>query len=298
MTATPGSLLSHYRGRYVPTGHLVYSRGGTLFAVRFDPGSLEITGDPVQVVEGVATGAANGEARFDFSSTGTLIYAQGELTAAARNLAWVDRSGRVVKITDMVRPYGGVAMSPDGKRLAMTLESSTYDLWIYDMERDSLTKLTFGADDSRAVWSPSGESIAYESTKSGTPQIYRKHMTGTGEEELLTTGPAPKESSSWTPDSKEVVVEIRSEETGWDIHAIPIRGDHKPRLLVGGPYDQNFGAISPDGRSTSNRLRTRRRRCRCPARAAETPSGRDRGGNCSSGRAGRCSRRRSTPGRL
>jgi Tol biopolymer transport system component len=238
-------------GRYVPTGHLVYSRGGTLFAVRFDPGSLEITGDPVQVVEGVATGAANGEARFDFSSTGTLIYAQGELTVAARTLVWVDRSGRVVKITDMVRPYGGVAMSPDGKRLAMTLESSTYDLWIYDMERDSLTKLTFGADDSRAVWSPSGESIAYESSKSGTPQVYRKHMTGTGEEELLTTGPAPKESSSWTPDSKEVVVEIRSEETGWDIHAIPISGDHKPRLLVGGPYDQNFGAISPDGRWVS-----------------------------------------------
>ena len=87
-------------GRFVPTGHLVYSRGGTLFAVRFDPRSLEITGDPVQVVEGVATGAANGEARFDFSSTGTLIYAQGEFTAAARNLVWVDRSGKVVKITD------------------------------------------------------------------------------------------------------------------------------------------------------------------------------------------------------
>ena len=240
-------------GRFVPTGHLVYSRGGTLFAVRFDPRSLEITGDPVQVVEGVATGAANGEARFDFSSTGTLIYAQGEFTAAARNLVWVDRSGKVVKITDLVRPFGGVTMSPDGKRLAVTLESSTFDLWLYDLERDSLTKLTFGGDDNRATWSPSGESIAYKSTKSGTPQIYLKNMAGTGEEDLLTTGSADKDSTSWTPDSKAVVVQILSDETGWDIYTIPISGDHKPRLLVGGPYDQNVGAISPDGRWVSYR---------------------------------------------
>jgi len=237
----------------VPTGHLVYARGGNLFAMRFDPSRLEISGDPVQVVEGVATGAANGEARFDFSSTGTLIYAEGEYTAAARNLVWVDRSGKILKITDMVRPFGGVTMSPDGKRLAVMLESSTYDLWTYDMERDTLTKLTFGADDNRGTWSPSGEYIAYKSTKSGTPQIYLKHMMGTGEEELLTTGSADKDSSSWTPDSKEVVVQVHSEETGWDIHAIPISGDHKPHLLVGGPYDQNFGAISPDGRWVSYR---------------------------------------------
>jgi len=240
-------------GRYVPTGHLVYSRGGNLFAVRFDPSRLEIGGDPVQVVEGVATGAANGEARFDFSSTGTLIYAQGEFTAAARNLVWVDRSGKVVKITDMVRPFGGVTMSPNGKRLAVMLESSTFDLWIYDLERDTLTKLTFGADDTDCTWSPSGEFISYKSTKSGTPQIYLKHMTGAGEEELLTTGSSDKDNSSWTPDSKEVVVQIHSEETGWDIYAIPISGDHKPRLLVGGPYDQNVGAISPDGRWVSYR---------------------------------------------
>jgi serine/threonine-protein kinase len=241
-------------GRYVPTGHLVYSRGGTLFAVRFDPRSLETRGDPVQVVEGVATGVANGEARFDFSSTGTLIYAQGEFTAAARNLVWVDRGGKILKITDIVRPFNDITLSPDGKRLVVTVESSTFDLWTYDIERDTLTKLTFGADDNDATWSPSGEYIAYKSTKSGTPQIYLKHMTGAGEEELLTTGSADKEdSTSWTPDSKEVVCGIRSEETGWDVHTIPISGDHKARLLVGGPYDQNLGAISPDGRWVSYR---------------------------------------------
>jgi Tol biopolymer transport system component len=178
---------------------------------------------------------------------------QGGFTAAARSLVWVDRSGKILKITDMVRPFGGVTMSPDGKRLAVTLESSTFDLWMYDMERDTLAKLTFGGDDSRATWSPNGEYIAYKSTKSGTPQIYLKHMAGTGEEELLTTGSADKDSTSWTPDSKEVVVQIQSDETGWDIYTIPISGDHKPRLLVGGPYDQNVGEISPDGRWVSYR---------------------------------------------
>jgi eukaryotic-like serine/threonine-protein kinase len=239
-------------GRYVPTGHLAYSRGGNLFAVRFDPGSLEISGDPVQVLEGVATGV-NGEAKFDFSSTGTLIYSPGGFTEAERNLVWVDRSGKILKITDMVRPFQDVSMSPDGRRVVVTLESRTFDLWTYDMERDTLTKLTFGADDNEGTWSPNGKSIAYRSTKTGAPQIYLRHMTGTDEEEVLTTGSADKNISSWTPDGNEVVAQIRSADTGWDIHAIPIGGDHKPRLLVGGPYDQNAGAISPDGRWVSYR---------------------------------------------
>ncbi len=44
-----------YHGRYLPSGHLVYIRDGTLFAVAFDLGRLEVTGQPARAVEGVAS---------------------------------------------------------------------------------------------------------------------------------------------------------------------------------------------------------------------------------------------------
>ena len=42
-------------GRVLRTGHLVFVRGGALWAVPFDRAALEITGTPALVVEGVRT---------------------------------------------------------------------------------------------------------------------------------------------------------------------------------------------------------------------------------------------------
>src|SRR6185295_5676293 len=55
--------------RYVPTGHLVYALGGTLFALPFDPRRLETTGTAVSILEGVArsTAGSTGGAQFSFS---------------------------------------------------------------------------------------------------------------------------------------------------------------------------------------------------------------------------------------
>src|SRR4029077_6703517 len=65
--------------RYLPTGHLVYALGGTLFAVPFDLRRLEVTGGPVPIVEGVKRGIVRqgGIAQFSVSSTGSLVYIPG-----------------------------------------------------------------------------------------------------------------------------------------------------------------------------------------------------------------------------
>ena len=44
--------------RYASTGHLVYGIDGTMWAVPFDLDRLEVTGDPVLVLEGVVTKAS------------------------------------------------------------------------------------------------------------------------------------------------------------------------------------------------------------------------------------------------
>jgi Tol biopolymer transport system component len=232
-------------GRYIPTGHLLYERAGDVVAVAFDPASLAIHGEPVTVLQGVRSGTGNGEARLAFSATGDLVYEPGGVTTFARELVWVDRKGNATKATDSLRPYGDGSFSPDGKRLAVTIEASTYDVWIYDFTRDTLTKFTFGADDSAPLWSPDGKSIVYRSTKEGTPQLYVKHLAGG--EEVVTSGDPDKYASSWFPDSKGIIFQARHGDDGWDVYSLELGGDHKPALVAGGPHDQAGGKVSPNG---------------------------------------------------
>ena len=235
-------------GRYLTNGYLAYARSGMLFTVRFDPERLEVQGAPVPMIEGVMTGASNGDASFAVSQNGTLAFQPGTFTSFEHNLLWMDRSGKATNITDDVKPYTSAALSPDGKRIALTLESSTFDVWVYDLERDTLTKASFGGDDYRPQWSPDGKMLAYDSSKSGHQQVYLKQGIGQGSEEMVTDGPENKELYDWTPDGREVIFGRQNDKTGWDIYAAPIQGNHKPRALLEAPFNQREARVSSDGK--------------------------------------------------
>ena len=66
-----------YHGRYVPSGHLIYMRDGTLFAVPFDLTRLQAAGPAAPALKGVTSSPLNAGAQFAFSATGTLVYLPG-----------------------------------------------------------------------------------------------------------------------------------------------------------------------------------------------------------------------------
>ena len=100
--------------RYVPTGHVVYSVNNTLRAVRFDPGRLEVTSDPIQVVDEVTT-KASGAANFTVAQNQSLVYIRGEqLAPGAVSLVWVDRDGNEEPLAAQPGAYDGLRISPDG----------------------------------------------------------------------------------------------------------------------------------------------------------------------------------------
>ena len=96
--------------RYVPSGHLVYSFEDTVRAVAFDADTLDVLGDPVPVLDGVAT-TNDGGAHLAISDNGTLVYRQGGGTAPARSLVWVDREGNEESVAAEPRPYRAVQLS-------------------------------------------------------------------------------------------------------------------------------------------------------------------------------------------
>ncbi len=110
---------------YVPTGHLVYAaKDGSVRAVPFDVGSLEVTGNPVPLVEGVSV-KGSGAANFAVSDNGRLVYALGTavFSTEARSLAWVDRDGAAEAIeTIPASTFDGPRLSPDGSHLLVRAE--------------------------------------------------------------------------------------------------------------------------------------------------------------------------------
>ena len=90
--------------RYSSTGHIVYGIDGTLRAVPFDLGRLEVTGTAVPLLDRVVT-KTSGAADFALALDGALVYLSGETTSLRRRLVWVDRMGREEPLPAPERTY-------------------------------------------------------------------------------------------------------------------------------------------------------------------------------------------------
>jgi hypothetical protein len=106
--------------RYVPTGHIVFaSADGSLRMLAFDPAKMEVSGNPIPVLDGVGIKAL-GAANFDVTPGGRLVYVTGGGNlSAARVVTWVDRAGKETPVATPARNYYYARVSPDGNRLSL-----------------------------------------------------------------------------------------------------------------------------------------------------------------------------------
>jgi len=234
-------------GRYAASGHVLYIRGATLFAVPFDPARLQVTGSAFPVAQGVYENT-NGGAGYAVSGSGTLLYSGGGVQLPGRSLLWVDRQGHATPASGIKRPFNDIKLSPDGKRIALQIQAETYDIWVLDLTRDSLTRLSFGKDDGSPVWSPDGKRIAFSSSQGGSDAVYLRSFDGSGSEERLTSGPSDdSRPRTFSPDGRLVVFEKTLNGVP-EIWAVPLEKGSSARPLLQGPFHHIGGWLSPDGR--------------------------------------------------
>jgi len=241
--------------RFAPSGHLVFARGGSLYAVRFDPDSLTVTGSPVQVAQGIATDVSTGAVEFALAENGSAVWVPGEADVSWKQL-WVDRHGVESSVAIPPAQYNELALSPDGKHVALTGgQGGLSDLWVYDVERDSTTRLTVGQFASGPVWSPDGSRIAFGTRLQGpksqnnTWQIVWKKADGSQEQEVLFEGERSHLPSSFTPDGRSLLFDAPGADvTNRDISLLPLFGTRKPQPVVSGSFSESMGVVSPDGR--------------------------------------------------
>jgi serine/threonine protein kinase len=223
------------RARYVSSGHLVFVRGGQMFAVPFDLDRLETAGAPEMVVESIFHNNAGGFAAYAFTQTGLLLYA----TPAISKFEWRDRRGMTQPAS--VPPgvyFREFRLSPDGKRLALE-QTGRADIVVVDLDSGGLQRLTSEGMNHKPIWSPDGRAVTFHTLGKGIFQV--PLAGGAGFEALLEiegAGPA-----AWTPDNTTLLY-LAGEPRGiWMLRTPEGGGRGAPQRLL---TDTTIRYVDPD----------------------------------------------------
>jgi len=233
--------------RYVPTGHLVYAGDGVIRAVRFDPARRQPHGIPVVVVEGVVT-KTGGVGSFAVSASGLLAYIAGVSEQPPRVIVWVDRTGREEPISAPPRRYAYARLSPDGARLALDVRQDTNDIWMWDLERRTLTRLTFEPGLNRGpIWTPDGRRVVFSAERDNVETLYWQAADGSGAAERLLTSDEQRLPASVSADGKWLFFN-QPGGAPYDFGVLPLDGSREPRMLLRDRFSEHNPVLSPDGR--------------------------------------------------
>jgi serine/threonine-protein kinase len=237
--------------RYIPTGHLVFARGGSLHAIKMDIDTLTTQGTPQQLVQGVAGDLTTGASHFTIADDGTLAYIPGSAGADDRKLFWSDRTGNLKPTSLPTAQYNDIRIAPDGTRVALVIGSSgTGDVWVFDLERASSTRLTFNTANASPVWSQDGKSIYYTEirTTGELTTLFRKPADGSREAEKVGSLTYTAYVKALKSDSSAALFDYQMNTNRGDVIELALQAGAQMRPVVNSSFNEYATALSPDGR--------------------------------------------------
>ena len=223
-------------------GHVIYiSEDRALMATPFDPRTMQTTGAPIDLVQGVDANSAA------LSPAGTIAYAQG---ASTSEVVTVDERGASTLLFTERARYAHPRLSPDGKRLAIDITSgSTTDVWTFDVASGTPTRLTTSANNDRPEWTADGARLLYSSTRGADEySIWWQPADGSGPAEQLFRGPNAAREVSLTPDGRSLIYREDHPDSLRDIRMAPVGVKDSSAALVSSRFDELMPRLSPDGR--------------------------------------------------
>lgn len=234
---------------YLPTGHLVYVTDGLLQALPFDADRLEARGTPTVVLEELSAAVNFGSSQLSFSRTGAVVY-RGGRTPGRTRLQWLSGDGQTAALWDEPAFYQYPRVSPDGGRLAVTVsEGADADIWVFDTERGTKTRLTNGGYNGNAVWHPDGRYIVFN----GRSDLYSVRADGAERPQLVLERDHFALPTSFTPDGKRLLL-FEQQPDRVALHTVAVE-ENTGRLIAGTPelfreipVSQADPTFSPDGR--------------------------------------------------
>ena len=217
---TSKRLLPGAAGQYLPSGHLVYTSAGTLWAVTFELDRMEVRGTPTPVLEGIREHVGGGPGtpygvsgivHAIVAPTGVLAYIPELDRQLRRTLVWVDREGREEPLGIEPGRLHSPRVSRDGTRIAFGRvdENDQDDVWIWDVVRRTSRQLTFDSTwNYRHAWFPDGKRLAFSAIVNGINQVFIQSADGSGVPEQITEGPTHVVPTTFSPDGQLICAEL------------------------------------------------------------------------------------------
>ena len=233
--------------RYVPTGHLVFGRvDGTVAAVPFDVDRLTVAGAPVTLTEAIQV-KTGGAMELAVAATGTAVFVEA---SQERRLVFVDRAGRERPAVDGAGRYSRPRLSPDGRRLAVAKQDGAdSDIWIYDIDSRTWTRLTTGGRNVYPEWTSDGRRIVWVRGPRGRSEIRWQPWDGSQPAQTLGVPGGIVEAAIPSPDGASLVLLMfAGNPASGDVYITPMDSVPRVRPLIVTPEVENHPAISPDGR--------------------------------------------------
>ncbi len=251
-TGAVHTLADGLNGRFLDNGDVIYATmERQLLVAPFDPSAMAFAASPVIVEEGVYTDLFAGVGVFAVSHDGRLVYHRSA-GAGSERVVWVDRAGEAVPVdSGWIGDFGDPALSPDGSRLAVTVNDpgGTF-VWVKELDRGPMIRITFGDQISfRSAWMPDGRSLVFVGGLEQRSELWSSPADGSGVPTLLLRHDPPPLSATWSPDGQWLVFRSSSGAGGSpDIMGLRPGIDSSARVFVGSPAFERAPAIAPDGR--------------------------------------------------
>ena len=227
------------------SGHLLFVKNASLFAVPFDSDRMAVDGVPREVLSGVQYEVSSTTAQYAIARNGTLVYLSG--ATPGTELMWADARGALQAFPNK-RVYHDPRLSPDGRSVAVEVLGDGDDIWVLDLTRGTQAKLSLGAnEDETPAWSPDGRWVAWSASRDAGRVILRKRADGSGAEEVLWSGPEHVHVIAYTP-AGQLLYEKQTLSQNTDVWLLPLDGGGKERLLLGSTFNEIGARVSPDGR--------------------------------------------------
>jgi eukaryotic-like serine/threonine-protein kinase len=194
--------------------------------------------------------------QFSVSDSGTLVFVPGPvaLSRAGRQFVVVDDAGNVQKLDIPGGRYLEPRVSPDGKRVAFTVneanENNESNIWVYELAGSTAARrLTVGRSNRSPVWSADGQRIAYQSDRESDAAVYWQRSDGSGAAERLTRPEkdVAHRPTSISPDGSHLLFDVKhGDEYSAQVLSLT---DHQSAPFDVGPTIGPVNAVfSPDGR--------------------------------------------------
>jgi eukaryotic-like serine/threonine-protein kinase len=238
-------LIPGARAVWVQSGHLVFFRTGRYQIVPFDLASGQVTGEAAPVLADAQEldPAGDWPQPVAIAPIGALAYLAGAYVPPSR-LTWIDVAGRFTPLDFPVRPFVGVKLSPDGRRVATaSLEGGRLLIRVLDLARGTEETPTIEGMNWNPAWLPDGR-LSFTSMRKGDFDVYVKDIGGTGAETPILVGSDDTDPVAWTHDGRLVIQ--GSEPDG--AYPLKLFDPAKPSAIIRltEQHVENGGSLSPD----------------------------------------------------